>query len=222
MVKRIVFGLIWVAFGTYAFLYAPTDQPETNTLIQNLIAGHIEGINPAIVALFNIMGVIPGIYACLLFADGRGQKIPAWIFVILSFFIGAFGLLPYLALRKPNPTFIGKQNWLIKVFDSKLTGILLAIAAAYLVAYGVWKGDWIDFIHQFQTNRFIHVMSLDFCLLCLLFPWLLSDDMQRRGMENNQTYMLVSVVPLFGVLSYLCMRSPLISSEPSQNQTLAS
>jgi len=153
----------------------------------------------------------------MLFSDGRGQKIPAWIFVILSFGIGAFGLLPYLALRNPNPTFIGEKNWLIKIFDSRWTGVLLAIASVYLVGYGIREGNWADFIMQFQTSRFIQVMSLDFCLLCLLFPWLLTDDMQRRGMEEPSMYLIVSVIPIFGALTYLCLRSPLVSSEPSSN-----
>jgi len=217
MIKKIAFGLLWLGFGLYAFLFAPPDRPDTAFLIQNLISGKLEGINPAIVALFNIMGILPAIYACMLFSDGRGQKIPAWIFVILSFGIGAFGLLPYLALRNPNPTFIGEKNWLIKIFDSRWTGVLLAIASVYLVGYGIREGNWADFIMQFQTSRFIQVMSLDFCLLCLLFPWLLTDDMQRRGMEDQSMYLIVSVIPIFGALTYLCLRSPLVSSEPSSN-----
>jgi len=213
MVKKIVFGIIWLAFGAYAFLLAPPDQPETVLLIQNLISGNLEGINPAIIALFNLMGVLPAIYACMLFSDGRGQKLPAWLFVMLSFGIGAFGLLPYFALRKPNPDFTGKKNLVINLFDSRWTGVVLAIASVYLVGYAIKEGNWADFITQFQTNRFINVMSLDFCLLCLLFPWLLTDDMHRRGMEDSGMYLLVSTVPLFGALTYLCLRSPLVNSD---------
>jgi hypothetical protein len=216
MIKKIVFGLVWLAFGAYAFLLAPPDQPDTALLIQNLIGGKLEGINPAIIALFNLMGVLPAIYACVLFSDGRGQKAPAWIFAILAFGIGAFGLLPYFALRNPNPTFEGKKNWLINLFDSRWTGFLLTIVSVGLVGYGLREGNWADFITQFQTNRFIHVMSLDFCMLCLLFPWLLTDDMHRRGMEDPRFFILVSTVPLFGALTYLCLRSPLVISDSDQ------
>jgi len=217
MAKKIIFGSIWLVFGTYAFLLAPPNRPDTFLLIQNLISGRLEGINPTIIALFNIMGVLPAMYACVLFSDGRGQKVPAWIFVILSFGIGAFGLLPYFALRNPNPKFAGEKNWLIRLFDSRWTGFTLAIAALFLVGYGIKAGNWTDFIAQFQTNRFIDVMSLDFCLLCLLFPWLLNDDMSRRGMKDARILIAVSVIPLFGTLAYLCLRSPLINSESTQD-----
>jgi hypothetical protein len=77
MLRKIGFGLLWIAVTTYAFVFAPPDSPETITLITNLSTGQIADINPLIVALFNIMGVWPLIYSCVLFADGRGQKIPA-------------------------------------------------------------------------------------------------------------------------------------------------
>lgn len=85
------------------------DQPNTLELITNLSTGKWAGINPLIVSLFNLMGVFPLIYSCLLFIDGRGQKIPAWIFATISMGVGAFALLPYLALRQPNPTFPGQK-----------------------------------------------------------------------------------------------------------------
>ncbi|TAF31810.1 MAG: DUF2834 domain-containing protein, partial [Oscillatoriales cyanobacterium] len=170
--------------------------------------------NPLIVALFNIMGVWPLIYSCVLFADGRGQKIRAWIFATLSFGVGAFALLPYLALREPNPEFSGTKNIFLKILDSRFTGIVLTLGAAALVAFGLTRGDWSDFVRQWQTSRFIHVMSLDFCMLCLLFPALLTDDMARRGMQNSTAFWAVTLVPLFGPLAYLCARRPLPETNP--------
>ena len=79
-IKKIGFWLVWVGFVGYAFLLAPPNQPDTFELIINLSTGKWEGINPLIVALFYIMGVWPMIYGCLLFFDGREQKIPAWPF----------------------------------------------------------------------------------------------------------------------------------------------
>ncbi|MEG4440355.1 DUF2834 domain-containing protein [Microcoleus sp. AT9_B5] len=210
MSRKIGFGLLWIAFITYAFVFAPPDSPEkTITLITNISTGKIADINPLIVALFNLMGVWPLIYSCVLFADGRGQKIPAWLFAVLSFGVGALALLPYLALREPNPEFSGYQNIFLKILDSRFTGIFLTLAAVGLVTFGLTKGDWSDFIEQWQTSRFIHVMSLDFCMLCLLFPALLGDDMARRGMQNSTAFWAVTLVPLFGPLAYLCTRKPL-------------
>jgi len=222
MINQIVFGLIWLSFILYAFIFAPPDQPDTLTLIQNLSTGNWAGINPLIIALFNIMGIWPLIYSCVLFMDGQGQKIPAWPFATLSFGVGAFAILPYLAFRQPNPQFVGKKSGLIKVLDSRITGLLLTLGAIALVSYGFSQGNWGDFIQQWQTSRFIHVMSLDFCLLSLLFPALLGDDMARRGMKNQAIFWGVSLVPLFGPLFYLITRIPLKDHQPLTTSESAS
>ena len=77
MVMRIGFALIWLSFSVYAFLLAPPASPDTASLLIQLSTGHWSGLNPLVIALFNLMGVWPLIYCCLLFADGRGQTIPA-------------------------------------------------------------------------------------------------------------------------------------------------
>jgi hypothetical protein len=212
MARKIGFGLFWVGVVSYAFLLAPPNQPDTFTLIQNLLTGQWSEINPLIVTLFNLMGIWPMIYSCLLFIDGREQKIPVWPFALASFAVGAFALLPYLALRQPKPESSGQKNVFLKILDSRWTGVILALGTIALLAYGLSTGDWTDFIQQWQTSRFIHVMTLDFCLLGLLFPTLLGDDLARRGMANSQIFWLVSLVPLLGPLAYLCLRSPLKES----------
>ena len=209
MLRKVFFGLLWIGFVIYAFTLAPPDQPETFTLIKDLSTGNWQGINPLIVALFNIMGILPLIYGGVLFFDGRDQKIPAWPFAIASFGVGAFALLPYLALREPNPRFSGSPNLALKILDSRITGIILTVGALALIGYGLNGGDWSNFVQQWQTSRFIHVMSLDFCLLCLLFPALLGDDMARRGMNNSLLFWGAALLPLLGPLFYLCVRSPL-------------
>lgn len=209
MDRKIAFGVLWLGLITYAFFLAPSDRADTFELIKNLSTGQWQGINPIVVALFNIMGVWPLIYSAVVFIDGRGQKIPAWPFATASFAVGAFALLPYLALRKPNKEFVGKKNILLKLLDSRVTGVALAIGTAILVAYGFRGGDWGNFVQQWQTSRFIHVMTLDFCLLSLLFPTLLGDDMARRGWNNSQLFWLFALIPLFGPLIYLCVRPPL-------------
>lgn len=209
MSKKIAFIALWLSFVTYAFFLTPPEQPGTFELIKNLSTGVWDGVNPLVISLFNIMGVLPMIYSCLLFIDGRGQKISAAPFALASFGVGAFALLPYLFLRQPNPAFPGKKNWLIKLLDSRITGIFLFVSAAILVAYGLVNGDWADFVQQWQTNRFINVMSLDFCLLCLLPAVLIGDDMARRNMDNPTLFWISALLPLFGSLIYLSLRSPL-------------
>ncbi|MBW4673309.1 MAG: DUF2834 domain-containing protein [Desmonostoc geniculatum HA4340-LM1] len=209
MVRKIAFGLLWLGFIVYAFFLSPPEQPDTFELIKKLSIIQWQGINPLVIALFNLMGIWPVIYSAIVSIDGRGQKIPGWLFAIASFAVGAFALLPYLALREPNQKFVGKKNTLLKLLDSRVTGFVLSVASVILVAYGLTGGDWVNFVQQWQTNRFIHVMSLDFCLLCLLFPTLVGDDMARRGWKNPQVLWITALIPLFGALIYLCVRPPL-------------
>lgn len=209
MLRRILFAILWLALVVYAFGFAPPDQPDTRQLIQQLSTGQWAGTNPAIVALFNLMGIWPLAYAGLALIDGHGQKAPAWPFVIGSFGLGAFLLLPYLVLRQPNPTFTPPKSRLLALVDSRWLGLSLLVGSLGLVGYGIYAGDWGDFITQWQTSRFIHVMSLDFCLLWLLVPSLLGDDMARRGLKNSRVFALVSAIPLVGLTAYLTFRPSL-------------
>jgi hypothetical protein len=59
---------------------------------------------------------------------------------------------------------------------------------------------------QWQNNKFIHVMSLDFCLLCLLLPVMVKDDLPKRGIQNSAILAIISFIPLLGTLVYLCFR----------------
>jgi hypothetical protein len=209
MLRRFLLSTLWLAFVVYAFGFAPPEQADTWALITQLSTGQWQDINPAIVALFNLMGIWPMAYACLALIDGQGQQVPAWPFVVGSFGLGAFLLLPYLVLRQPNPTFTGPKSRIIALTDSRWLGLSLLIAAVILMGYAAYAGNWIDFVEQWQTSRFIHVMSLDFCLLWLLVPTLLGDDMARRGFKNSLVFMLVSAVPLVGLTAYLTFRPTL-------------
>jgi hypothetical protein len=213
MVKKISLWMIWVCFVGYAVVFAPPDQSDTLALIQNLSIGKWQGINPLIVALFNLMGIWPMIYAAILCTEGRSQTIPVWPFAVGSFFLGAFALLPYLASRKPEPEWVGEPSRIASVLSSRWIGVLLSLAAIALLGLGLSQGNWPDFWQQWQTSRFIHVMSLDFCLLSLLFPVLLGDDMARRGWANSRWYWAIALIPLLGPLCYLCLRPPLPRQE---------
>ncbi len=210
--QRLALGALWLGFLLYSVFLAPPDQPETWTLIQRLAVGAWQGMNPLIVSLFNLMGVWPILFTGLLLVDGRGQRFPAWPFAIASFAVGAFALLPYLALRQPNPTFRGALDKGLALWEWRGTAIFASLFALACLGYGLFWGDWADFWQQWQSSRFIHVMTLDFCLLSLLFPLLLPDDWARRGMENSP-WRWWTLLPLLGALIYYLRRPPLILSE---------
>jgi hypothetical protein len=209
MFDKRLFWLLWLGFVVYAFLLAPPDRPDTLQLIIDLSTGKWTGINPLIIALFNLMGILPMVYAALMLVDGKTQRISAGLFSAVSFGVGAFAILPYLALREPNSRPIGDRNGIIKLLDSRWLGIVLSIGAIVLLVYGISNGDWADFVQQWRSSRFIHVMSLDFCLLALLLPALISDDIQRRNFTNPAAIRLLSSIPLLGGLIYLCIRPSL-------------
>ncbi len=219
MLRRFLFGAIWIGFIGYAFALAPPDRPDTFALITRLSTGQWDGINPWIIALFNVMGVWPLVYCGVLFADGDGQRLRAWPFAIASFAVGAFALLPYLALRNPHQNWSGVKGWGLRIWDSRWIGVLGLVGAIACLGLGLTQGNGPDFIHQWQISRFIHVMSLDFCMLSLLFPTLVSDDMARRGMEHSPLFWL-TIVPLLGPCVYLIVRSPLLVLNLEQSDSV--
>ncbi|NJK33670.1 MAG: DUF2834 domain-containing protein [Oscillatoriales cyanobacterium SM2_2_1] len=209
MAARIGLGAVWLAFVVYTFGFAPPDSPQTGELLQKLISGNWQAVDGWVVALFNWMGVYPAVFAAVLATDGERQRVPAWPFVTASFLVGAFAILPYMVLRDPQPTFSGVRSRWIGVWEHPATGVVLLAIALFFGAYGISNGDLQTFIALWQTNRFVHVMSLDFGLLTLLLPWLVGDDLSRRTMDGDYWVAVTGLLPLVGGLIYLCRRSPL-------------
>ncbi|NJK55439.1 MAG: DUF2834 domain-containing protein [Pleurocapsa sp. SU_5_0] len=207
MARKLFLGLLWLALTTYAIAssFTKTQQGDFD-LILKLSTGELAGINPIIIAIFYIMGIFPVIYAAFILFDSN-QKISPYPFSAVSFGLGAFALLPYLALRQTDITGNKSKNWLLKILDSPLTAIAASVAFITLMIWGLTQGDWSDYVAQWQTSQFIHVMSIDFCLLSLLFPAILGDDMQRRGVKG--WLKAIAFIPLFGALIYWCLRPQL-------------
>lgn len=206
--------LVWAGFIAYVlFLAPPLHLPETIALLIKVLTFQWGEVNAIILSIFALVGVWLQIYSCLLFMDGRMQKIPFWVFALASLGSGVIGLIPYLALREPNQEFTGKKDSFLNLLDSRSTGIILTLFTILVLIYGVFAGNWADYIYQFQSDRFINGMSLAFCLFAVIFPTVLGDDMARRGwLRDSQLFWVIALVPLFGPLLYLCIRPPLIES----------
>ncbi|MEM6256026.1 MAG: DUF2834 domain-containing protein [Cyanobacteria bacterium P01_D01_bin.156] len=208
--QSFVLGALWLGFVTYAFFLSPPSTPETLDTIRQLSTGHWTMLNPMVVVLFNLMGLWPVVYAVLALTDGREQAIPAWPFVVGSFALGAFALLPYLVFRKATHhlPYSPPNTALLKGLNHRLVGVGIVTASLILMAYGILLGDgartFQDFYGQFLTSQFIHVMSLDFCMLTLLTPSLLWDDIARR--QLSALWRALSLIPLLGPGLYLMLR----------------
>lgn len=226
MGRKIALFLIWVGFAAYTIWLAPLDQPDTWPLVKKLLTFQLGELNAILVAIFWLMGVWPTIYACLMFADGRMQNFRVWPYFIGSNFTGVICLMPYLILRQPNQEFGGQKDKWLRILDRRSTGVSLLVGTIGLLAYAVLAGDWGDYVQQFQTRHFVHLISLDFCLMCLIFPItsLFDDDMARRGLKDSRIFWAVALVPLFGPLVYLCLRPslPETSAEKVERRELAS
>lgn len=211
MVRKILLWWIWAGFVVYTIRLTPLDQPDTWAIAHKLFTLQWTDLNTYLVVIFWLMGVWPMIYACLMFADGRMQSIPAWPYFLASNGTGVLCLLPYLGLRQPNQEFSGPKDAWLRTLDSRSMGIGLIVCAIALIAYALLVGDWGNFVQEWQTRSFVHLIAIDFCLMCLIFPLstLLNDDMARRGLHNPQLFWLAALVPLFGPLLYLCLRPPL-------------
>lgn len=221
MVRKIALLFIWLGFVVYTLWLAPLDQPDTLPLVQKLLTLQYTKVNAVITAIFWLMGVWPMIYACLMFADGRMQKFRAWPYFIGSNGTGVICLMPYLILRESNQEFYGKKDKWLRILDRRLTGFVLLFSTMGLLAYAVIAGDWGDYVQQFQTRHFVHLISLDFCLMSLIFPLtsLFDDDMARRDLNDSQIFWVVALIPLFGPLVYLCTRPHLPETSPKKVET---
>lgn len=221
MTRKIWLGSIWLTFVVYAIAssFFKTQQGDLDLII-DLSLGNWSGINPMIIGMFYIMGIFPIVYAAFILFDSN-QGISPYPFFAVSFGVGAFALLPYLALRQPDTTWEGAKNWLLDVLDSRLMAIISSITIAVLLVWGLTQGNWSDFVEQWQTSQFIHVMSIDFCLLCLLFPAVLGDDMKRRGVNTDKWLWLAAFVPLLGSLIYWCLRPQLPKTAISARSTVS-
>ena len=208
--RQVLFAGLWIGFGIYAFCGSPDSDPNsTIALLTDLMRGNFSVLNPLLVAEFNLMGVLPLIYSCFLFADGRERKLPAWLFAGGMMGVGGFALLPYLVFRGPKTPSEAEPSTFLRFWDSRWVALVLLVTTVGLVAYGCWQGNWEDFVHLWQSQQFVHVMTLDFLLLCMLLPVMVYDDLPRRSQSAGAWFWAIAIVPLLGPLLYLCKRAPL-------------
>jgi len=204
------FAGLWLLFAVYAFTLAPPDSPDTFPLIVQMIKGNIAGINPLLLSIFNLMGILPLLCGCFLIPGDHGRKFPAGLIVSLMMAVGAFALLPYLALRGRQPVTFNKIPWWVKLFDLRWTAMVLGVTALALVWQGL-GGDFAAYFTQWQQVRFVHVMTLDFLLLTGLLSYLVRVDSQQRGQASLSW---LQWMPLSGPILYLCLRPSLKITAP--------
>lgn len=223
-VRKGLLAVIWLGFVVYVIRLAPLDQPETYPIVFRLLTFQLTQVNAYLFAIFWLMGVLPMIYAGLIFFDRGTQKMRIWPYFLASNFTGVLAFTPYLLLRDRTTSFPGQPDQWLRLLDSRKLGIGLSLITAGLLGYALLAGNWQDFVKQWQTVPFVHLITLDFCLMNLFLPLsgLIEDDMARRGMNKAEWGWAIGLLPLIGLLAYLSVRPPLTLSTPFRHSGVPS
>jgi len=230
--------LVWVCLIFYSFTFAPGLGDEAKlmdtTLIEKLVANPTDAsVSPFFAAIFNSLGIWPAVYAALLLPGSRNQSpVPAVPFLAGSFFLGAFALSPYLALReyrgagradrRSTLDFITKN-----ILESPLNGLLLLAGGIYLALFAFGNGNisgaspvaasaaWESMQPLFRSSQLVHVTCIDFCTLWGFFGPVLLEDGRRRGRfvawtgDDKLLFALCWVLPVLGPAIWLTVRPQL-------------
>ncbi|XP_008229787.1 PREDICTED: uncharacterized protein LOC103329132 [Prunus mume] len=223
--------VLWGALLYYVFNLAPDQTPSQDMYflkkLLNLKGDDGFRMNEVLVSVWYIMGLWPLVYSMLLLPTGRSSKskVPVWPFLILSFFGGAYALLPYFVLWRPPPPPVDESEltkWPLNFLESKLTAWISLAAGLGIVIYaGLADGaDWKEYYQYFKGSKFIHVMSLDFTLLSAFAPfWVYNDMTSRKWFDKGSWLLFVSLVPLIGPALYLVLRPSLSTEANSPSPT---
>ncbi|CAM6084849.1 unnamed protein product [Calypogeia fissa] len=220
--SALIFGL-WAGLLLYAFTLAPDQTQYSDTyFIEKLVGLHSDDgfiMNKVLVAEWYFMGLWPLIYSSLLIPSGRSNSgVKVWPFAVVSFFLGAFALLPYFGLWRPPPPKVSRdelKRYPLNVLESKLTAVAIIIGGIVLGWNAGFAGgdQWAEFLQYFQESRFINVMSIDFLTLSALAPFWVYNDLSARQRSNASSWLpSIAVIPFFGPALYLFLRPPLASS----------
>ncbi|XP_024968712.1 uncharacterized protein LOC112508167 [Cynara cardunculus var. scolymus] len=213
--------LLWGGLMYYVFNLAPNQTPSTDMyLLKKLcyLTGD-DGFQPnqVIVSIWNIMGLWPLVYSMLLMPSGRSSKgnVPVSLFLILSWFLGAYALILYFVIWRPPPPATEEselKRWPLNFLESKLTaGVTFAAGLGLIIYAGLATGDdWKEYLQYFGGSRLIHATTIDFALLSSFAPFWVYNDMTARKWNDKGFWLLpVSLIPFLGPALYVLLRPSL-------------
>lgn len=180
--------VLWFALIGEVVAFAPPARLDQGALVWRLLTGPWSGEEPVVVALFNLMGVWPFVLAAQLAPWLRRRPLPLWPFAVGSMALGAFVLLPGLALWGAPQPMARWQGWLTRPAWLGLLGL----AAIALSAYAS-TGSHAGYAWAFHHQPLVHVMTFDFGAL-----WLTSVLVAR---ERGGPWAL-ALVPMLGALAW--------------------
>lgn len=191
--KRFILLIIWLGFILYSVFLAP--EGNGPYLSELLTMNHPD---PSLLAMFSLLGVFPAVFAILLLRDDSGS-VPAWPFVVGSFLLGAFSLLPYFILNKNKERSNRTPNKVSRFLQLRGLSIVLIGLAFGLMVYGLLAGDATIYQKAFLESNFVHVMTIDFLVLTGLSIVALRD---RDGVAG-----WIGLLPIIGPLSLVITKN---------------
>lgn len=216
-ISRMLLLVVWLAFIVYALFFAPGAGGGEDPWLGPLLT--LQANEPSLLAMFSLLGLFPLAFACMLLRHDD-RKIPAWPFVLLSFALGAFALLPYYALT--SQTHAGSHalrhsEKLRKTTESPITHGILFTLTLLVMGWGLLMGNFDVYREAFGTSMLVNVMTIDFALLTLLSVYAIYTGSRRRSLP--QAMALLGLIPILGLLIYIWMTrmdqsaSPYVPSE---------
>jgi hypothetical protein len=212
---RWILGLVWVAFIAYALLLAPGQSPGSDPIFKELIT--LQSKEPWLLTVFSWLGIFPAVYACMLLrtsARERNGRVPTWPFVLLSFGLGVFALLPYYAWSSSTNRASGyhsfhfgrqRESGIGRVAAHKLTHVILLLMALGTAFYAVTQGHPDVYMEAFKQSSFVHIMTIDFVLLTLLSIIAIYRDADAS--RRSIAWSAAGIIPIVGPLFYLLTRT---------------
>jgi hypothetical protein len=225
--KKILFLSLWAGFIGYAFFLSPGGTPEGSArdfeLIKKLIYTPYDGTTNAIfVAIFNILGIIPFVFAALFIPGAKTQKLPPALFSTLMMAMGYGAAGPYLAFRKINTTVTkSNQGRGSFIFEFNPIWILALGWASYLFYYMISQmlslgvGEVVsDYFQLCSSSRLVIASSIDLAILSTVIVDPIAEDIQRRTSSSSSSFSVLPAwsyasVPVLGPIFYLLTRPKL-------------
>jgi len=205
---RVSLVALWLALLAWAFFVAP---PSDGLDGERAAAWLLFQGDPALVATFNLLGVWPMIYAAVLLRDPP-QRLPAWPFVVLSFVVGGFALLPYLALRRWAAPPRSHPGWLLRLLTGRGFAVFVLVSGAALILWGTLFGSRQVFAAELAVSPLVSIMTADLLALTIAFWAVLVDDVRRYG--GPAWAALLGAIPIVGPPIWLLVRPTTIPELP--------
>ncbi|RSK26776.1 hypothetical protein EJF36_07820 [Bacillus sp. HMF5848] len=199
---RIVAFVVWLSFVLYSTFLSPGLSIERDPVFLKLM--QIQADEPLVLLMFMYLGIWPVTLVLLLLHEDR-NAVPAWPFVIASFFLGAFSILPYLFLRNEKQQIKNRTPaWVLRgVLSTRVVAVLLVIVVSTTVFYSL-NGSISAYIEVFMNSQFVHIMTIDFFVLSFTSGYIIYQQTGRKSWG-----ILSCLLPLLGALLYIYTRNRL-------------